>query len=517
MKTSIARSTGIVALCTLASRVLGFVRDMIIAAVFGASASLDGFFVAFRIPNLFRRLVAEGALSISFIPVYTEYLETRGEKEALRLAQKMFTMMCLVLCTVVGLGIIFSPGIVRVFAPGFSDTDLVLRTVSLNRVMFPYLLMVGIVAFSMGVLNSRRYFFAPAFSPVLLNVGFIVGALTLSKLFDQPLYGLACGVLLGGLMQLLLQIPWLVKSGFRLKIDFRWDHPGIKRILRLLGPFLFATSIYQINILVNTMLASFLPDGSISWLYYSDRLTEITLGIFVMSIGSVILPEISSCAAKKDFVRMNRILDRSMRAALFMAFPASGALMTAGFPIISTLFMHGEFSVNDAILANRALFSASLGIMSIAMVRIITPSFYAVNNTRGPVVSTIIAFLVNLICGVILMNTSLRHAGLALANSIAVTVQMIYLTLTLRRSFGLKVSGNFIKWLLKVLIATGLMCSLLFLLIHGVNWTKDPVIMRALALAGIVVAGGLAYLMICLLLRVIEVRHLMMIVKKMIC
>ena len=396
MSSSIFRSAGIVAGSTLVSRLLGFVRDMVIAAVFGASASLDGFFVAFRIPNLFRRLVAEGALTISFIPVYTEYLETKGEQEALKLAQKTATLLVIVLTLIVAFGVVFSPQIVSLFAYGFTDNSVTQLTISLNRIMFPYLFFVGLVAFSMGVLNSHRLFFAPAFSPALLNVGFIIGALVFAKVSRVPLEGLAWGVILGGILQLALQIPYMIRSGFRMKIDLDIKHPGMRKIFAMLGPAMFGIAVYQINILINTMLASMLPEGSISFLYYSDRLNEIVLGIFVMSIGSVVLPEMSSAAAKSDFAGLKKIYQNSVRAGLFMAIPAAAALMTAGIPIVTGIYLHGHFNAYHAVMTNRALFFASMGIVSLAVLRMTTPAFYSLKDTKVPVITATIAFLINI-------------------------------------------------------------------------------------------------------------------------
>lgn len=487
---------------------MGFIRDMIIARYFGASRSLDGFFVAFRIPNLVRRLVAEGSLTISFIPVYTEYLVHQGQEEALRLAQKTLSLLFLILVFIIFLGEVFSPQIVQLFAYGFTQSDVILLTVDLNRMMFPYLFFVGLVAFAMGILNSHGYFFAPAFSPVLLNVGFIVGAVFFGPLFGEPLYGLALGVLLGGLMQLVLQIPYLIRSGFKLRISIDLQHAGMRKIFRMIVPALFGIAVYQINILVSTILASMLPGGSISYLYYSDRLTEIVLGIFIISIGNVILPEMSRMSAQDDIGQLKDLYVNSIRIALFLAIPASIALIAVGFPIISVLFMRGAFTAHHAEMTYRALLFASLGIPSLSILRLTTPTFYSLQDTRTPVQCATVSFVVNAILGFILMQTWLQHAGLAFANSIAVTVQITLLLFLLYRRIGhlnLKGVGTAA---LKSILAGAAMALVIRYLSGVVNWYTDALRVRVLHLGIIVCAGGFTYLLASLLFGAEEVRYL---------
>jgi len=433
---SLIRSTGIVAFSTLASRILGFIREMLFANYFGATGSTDAFFVAFRIPNLVRRLVAEGALSISFIPVYTETLVKEGDEEAMALARKTLSILALAVTGLIILGEIFSPEIVGIFAYGFDDTEKINLAVELTRIMFPFLFFVSFVAFSMGVLNSHKHFFAPAFAPVLLNVGIITGIMFLSRFFKEPLHGVALGVILGGLLQLFLQFPYLVKSGFRMKFSIDFKHPGIRKIFRMMGPALFGIAVYQINILMSTILASLLPAGSISYLYYSDRLTEMVLGIFIVSIGNVILPEMSRMSAEDNIDEVKDLYSRSVRAALFMAVPSAVALMTLGYPIISVIFMRGEFTAPDVGMTFRALFYASIGIISVSILRITTPTFYSLKETRAPVVAAAVAFVLNISLGYVLMNTELKHAGLSLANSVAMTVQMVILFIFLQKKLG---------------------------------------------------------------------------------
>ncbi len=505
---SLLRSTGIVALSTLASRVLGFVRDMIVAGLFGATGMLDGFFVAFRIPNLLRRLVAEGALTVSFIPVYTEYLVARGEHAALELAQKTLSILLVLLCAMVALGIVFSPEIVRVLAWGFGDAQVIALTVDLTRIMFPYLLLVGLVAFAMGVLNSHRCFFAPAFSPVLLNAGMITGALFLSGLFSQPLEGLAWGVVLGGVLQAALQLPYLARAGFRMRFSFDMGHPGMRKIFGMVSAAAFGTAVYQVNILMSTFLASLLAPGSISYLYYSDRLTEMMLGIFIAAIGNAVLPEMSRITALDDTATLRRLYARAAAASLFLAVPAAAGLMAAGGAVVPVLFMRGEFTAFHAEMTARALFCASLGIVPVALLRITTPVFYSLKDARTPVLAAAASFALNITLGYALMNTQLRHAGLALANSLAAALQAgILLGLLGRRIGGMPWREMLVPAARFLAAALGMAVPVRFLY-RQADWYDDPLGTRVFFLVLLVCAGGVLYFIICAVLGAGEVRLL---------
>ncbi|HPQ53452.1 MAG TPA: murein biosynthesis integral membrane protein MurJ [Spirochaetota bacterium] len=506
-KKSLLRSTGIVAASTLVSRISGFIRDMLIANYFGASGSLDGFFVAFRIPNLFRRLVGEGALTISFIPVYTEYLINNTREEALDLARKTLSILIIVLAVIVLLGVLFSEQIVQLFAVGFQDPSQLMLTIDLTRIMFPYLFLVGLVAFAMGYLNSHGYFFTPAFSPVLLNIGFILGAVLFRKYFNEPLYGLALGVMAGGILQVILQVPSMIRAGFRMKFSIDLKHPGIRKIFRLIAPATFGIAVYQINILMNTVLASLLPSGSISYLFYSDRLTEIVLGVFIVSIGNVILPEMSRVSAMDDIDRLKKIFRTSVNAALFLAIPASAALMIIGYPILSVLFMRGEFTSFHTEMTQRALFFSSAGICSIALLRITTPTYYSLKDTRTPVITSTIAFVVNITFGYILMKTFLLHAGLALANTLAVTVQVSILVIVLRKKIGSLHIREYIVPVSKIIAASLGMGIVLHYISGYADWTGGSFSSRLITLIVMVTTGGAVYFAICMALKVEELTY----------
>lgn len=509
MKSSLLKSTSIVAISTFLSRIMGYIRDMIIADSFGATGKLDSFFVAFRIPNLLRKLVAEGSLTISFIPVYTDYLVNKEKKEALELAQKTLSILILILIIITIIGEVFSPQIVKVFAYGFRETERINLTIQLNRILFPYLLLVGLVAYAMGVLNSHKIFFSPAFSPVLLNIGFILGAIIFSNYFNEPLYGLAIGVLVGGLMQLSLQIPFLIKSGFRIKFSIDINHPGIKRIFRMIAPALFGIAIYQINILMSTILASMLPSGSISYLYYSDRLIEIVLGIFIISLSNVILPELSKFSATKDYEKLKELYISSIRASLFIAIPSSIAMITVGIPIISTLFMRGEFTPYHVRMTYCALLYASMGIVAISVLRITTPVFFSLKDTRSPVITSTISFFLNIILGYFLMQTKLKHAGLSLANSISVTMQTLILLYWLQRKMGNIDLKSLISPIIKYFISGLVMSVAIWHISSFIDWLNDPFCKRLLFLTIIILTGGSIYLLFCYLTKVTEIMTLL--------
>jgi putative peptidoglycan lipid II flippase len=503
---SLIKSTGIIAISTLASRILGFIRDMLFANFFGATGVTDAFWIAFRIPNMLRRFVAEGALTISFIPVYSEYLIKKGEKNALQLAQETLSLLIFTLIGIISLGLIFSPEIVNFMALGIKDKNILSLATNLNIIMFPYLFFISMVAFSMGILNSHNYFFAPAFSPVLLNVFIIIGIIFISQFFEQPLYGVAIGVIIGGIMQFILQIPYLIKTGFKFKIKFNFKHPGVKKISKLLLPSLASAGIYQINIVVITILSSLLAQGSITYLYYCNRLTEMVLGIFIISIGNVILPKMSKLSSIDEFNTVKDLFITAINASLFLAIPAAFALIAIGYPILTLLFVRGKFSPADAKITYNALIFASIGISSIAILRIITPTFYSIKDAKTPLYASGVNFVLNLIFGIILMNTELKLAGLTLALSISSTVQIIILLVVLKNKFN---DLNFKKLFssgLKFIFSSMVMAGLIYYLGLKVDWINDNMFLKIISMIGIIFTGGITYFIVCYILGVEEIK-----------
>jgi len=506
---SIMRSFGIVALSTLCSRVLGLVRDVLMAAYFGAARTADVFYISFMIPNLFRRLVAEGALTISFIPVYTETMIHDGRDESLRLAQKVMTVQAIFMLVIISAGMIFSPQFMKLFFGRNDSAEVLVLSVNLTRLMFPYLFFVGFVAFAMGYLNSHRHFFSPAIAPVLLNVGMITGIIYFSRFFKEPVYGVAAGVILGGILQLLIQIPYMIKEGFVFKISVDFKHPGIVKIFRMLTPALFGIAIYQINTLVSNMLATMIPEGSVSYIYYTNRLTELVLGVFIVSIGNVILPEMSRLTALDDSAKFKKLFSDSVSSALFLAVPATAALISAGIPIISVVFMHGKFNYNDVLLTYYSLVTASIGIIFVAALRITTPAFYAMKDTKTPVISAGISLIVNVAAGYVLMHTPLKHAGLTLANTLSAIVQMgILLAMLNKKTGGIDIK-RILKSLFKFIIASAVMSIAVIWIGSIADWKGGSTLTKALCLTLIIFTGCGIYFSVCYILKSDEMIYFM--------
>ena len=427
----VSRAAGVVSVFTFLSRVLGLVRDMVIAALFGSGLAADAFFVAFRIPNLLRRLFAEGSLTIAFIPVFTEYLTRKGKDDAFEMARVILTLLSLALAVITVLGLTFSPWIVRIQAFGFGGSGVKYDlTVLLTRITFPYIFFISIVAFFMGILNSLRHFSAPAAAPILLNVGIIGGAFLISPHLSEPIVGVAMGVFIGGFLQVALQIPWIVRSGIRLAPLWMPRHPAVKHIGKLMLPAVFGSAVYQFNQFMGTLLASFLPEGSISWLYYADRVVQFPLGVFAIAISTAALPSLSGHAAEENLKEFNKTLSHALRLVFFVTIPATLGLLVLGKPIISILFERGEFTPYSASMTWEALFYYTLGLWAFSGIRVLVSAFYALQDTKTPVKVAVVALVVNIALSLALMGP-LRHGGLALALSVASSLQFLLLALLL--------------------------------------------------------------------------------------
>ncbi len=502
----IFRSAGVVAASTISSRVTGLVRDMVMAAFFGATASTDAFYAAFRIPNLVRRLSAEGVLSISFIPLYVDYLVKREGREALALSQKTLALLIVITAPLVILGMLGAPQIARLIAVGFQDPSQIHAASVMIRIMLPYVLIAVILAFCMGVLNAHGYFFAPSFALVLLNLGILSGIVFFSPLFDEPLYGVCVGVLCGGLFQVLLQLPYMAKAGFRLKLTIDLNHPGVRGIFKRALPGAFSMGVQQINILAATLLGSFLAGGSISYIYFSDRLHELVLGVFAVSVGNVVMPEMSALAAEGKIDRLADLYALSIKSVLFFAIPATAALMIIGFPVISVLFMRNSFTMHEADMTYRALFFASAGISCVAVSRITVPLYFALHEAKIPFVAALASFIVNAACGYALMRTTLAHAGLTAAVSIAAAVQMLGLVLPLRKRIGITGRTGMSATIVKYIIAAGVMGFVIKCITDMIDWRIAPISERLLFLLAAIVSGVAVYVASCYAAGVAEVR-----------
>jgi putative peptidoglycan lipid II flippase len=497
-KEKIARAAGVVGAATLLSRVFGFIRDMVVAQLFGAGNATDAFFVAFRIPNLLRRLVGEGALTASFIPIYSEYLIQHSQEESNRFVQISFTLLTISLSAITLLGIAFSPWIVKAIAYGFSaNPEKFGLTVLLNRLMFPYIFFISLVALSMGVLNSLRHFSAPAFSPVILNLSIIACALLGFPYLDEPILSLALGVLIGGMGQLLFQIPFLYRKGIVIRWRVDWSHPGVRRVLILMGPSVLGLAVSQLNVLVNTLLASYLPQGSVSYLYYADRLLEFPMGIFAIAIATAVLPSLSDHAARKDWSALRDTMVFALRLTFFLILPAMAGLIILRNPIIQILFQRGAFDAHSTTMTAQALFFYALGLIAFAGIRIVVPAFYALQDTKTPVKIAGWALLANLGFGILLMSP-LKHGGLALAVSLSAGLNFILLMIFLRKKIGS--FGGTVIWssFFKNLLAAGVMSLVVHWVISFIAWEKEGVTFeKIIGLLFALSAGAIIYWAAC--------------------
>lgn len=492
----VARAAGVVGSATLLSRIFGFIRDMVVAGFFGAGLATDAFFVAFRIPNLLRRLFAEGSLTISFVPVFTEYLKKKSKEDAIGLANTAFTLLSIILVIVSLAGVLLSPLIVKIIAPGFSKAPYKYElTVFLTRLMFPYIFFISLVALCMGVLNSLRHFAAPALAPVVLNICMIGAAILLRNLFPEPIISLAVGVMIGGILQLAMQFPFLAKMGVRLRPSFDFKHPGIKRIGILMLPAVFGAAVYQINIFISTLLASLLPSGSVSYLYYADRIVQLPLGVFAIAIGTASLPSLSEQATSGDFEEMKKTISFSLRLILFITIPAMIALIALRVPIISVLFQRGEFDCRSTILTSQALLYYALGLWAFSGVRVVVSAFYSLQDTKTPVKVAIAALIVNVILSIILMFP-LKHGGLALATSIASAVNIILLFFILKRKIGQFLDREFCSSIFKVILSSLAMWGTIVLVDYIFPWNNEGPFTERLLVLTLGIAVGLATFLI---------------------
>ncbi|MBN2231233.1 MAG: murein biosynthesis integral membrane protein MurJ [Deltaproteobacteria bacterium] len=426
------RAVGVVSGATMLSRILGFVRDMVTAHYLGTGTAADAFFVAFRIPNLLRRLFGEGSLTASFIPVFSDYLAGGGQREARHIARATCTLLSVILVCITLAGILIAPLIIRFIAPGFTaNPEKFALTVLLNRIMFPYILCISLVALAMGILNAVDHFLAPALAPVLLNICMIAAILLLGKPLASPALALAVGVVAGGVAQLLLQLPFLKRYGFTPR--WRWNprHPAIGRIGRLMGPSLIGLAITQITIFMNTLLASLLADGTVSYLYYADRLVQFPLGVFAVALGTVMLPSLSRQAAQDDWQAFGREFSGALRVLFLITIPAMIGLMVLSRPIIYLLFQRGHFSPQSTVMVSQCLVAYGAGLWAYAGLRLLVPAFYALKDARTPVMIGGLALAVNLATAIGLMDP-FRHVGLALATAVSSAFNFIALLLILR-------------------------------------------------------------------------------------
>ena len=502
-KKNIARAAGVLGAATMLSRIMGMVRDMVVSRLFGAGLATDAFFAAFQIPNMLRRFFAEGALTAAFVPTFSEWYTKKGKEETRALANVCFTALILSMAAITILGIIFSPQLVHLMFPGFAaNPEKVSITIFLNRLMFPYIFFVSLVALCMGILNTVRHFFTPAISTVLLNISMILAALLLHNRFQVPIVSLAVGVLIGGVLQLALQIPVLYKKGFPVRPNFDFRHPALKRITLLMGPSIFGVGVYYLNIAVGSILASLLPEGSVSYLYYAQRLFEFPQGIFTVSVAQAVLPSMSRQAAAGDLDALKESLSYGVRLTLFITIPAMAGLIFCATPIFSLLFMGGAFGYAKAVNCGVALLYYSLGLTFVALVRVLVPAFYALKDTRTPVIIAFIAFLLNLLFSLALMGP-LKHGGLALSSSLSALGNMGLLLWFLRKKIGPFGGRAIARSGVKGVVASIPMSAAVYWILRLGDWSRagDKLskggVLGAAVLAGIAIFLVTAHLLAC--------------------
>lgn len=418
-KRGLLRSTSLVSMMTFMSRIMGFARDMVFAQCFGAQAGMDAFIIAFKIPNFMRRLFAEGAFSQAFVPVLSEYQTNRAADEVRLFLARIAGNLGVVLLGVVIVAEFIAPGIIFVFAPGFGeDASRTLLATDMLRITLPYLMLISLTAMAGAVLNTYGYFGVPALTPILLNVCLIFAALYVGPHLTVPIKALAWGVLIGGGVQLLVQIPFLAQHRFLMRPRVMFKDPGVLRVLKLMLPALFGVSIAQINLLVDTIFASFLQVGSVTWLFYTDRLVDFPLGVFGVAIATVILPHLSRKHAEEDGEYFSKSIDWALRLLLLIGVPSAIGLILFGMPLLASFFGHGAFKAIDVLQTQRSLLTLGLGVPAFMMVKVLAPGFYAQQDIKTPVKVGAYCMLLNtILCAILIWP--LAHAGLTLASSLA--------------------------------------------------------------------------------------------------
>lgn len=504
MSRKLLKSTALVSAMTFLSRILGLIRDMVFLRFFGAGPGMDAFLVAFRIPNLMRRLFAEGAFSQAFVPVLSEYKTHHSHDETKELVDRVAGKLTFILFLITVVGVIGAPVMIIISAPGWflDEPDKYEMSVAMLRFTFPYLFFISLTAFAGGILNSYGRFGVPAFTPVLLNLVLIATAIWISPLIDQPVMALAIGVFVAGVVQLLFQIPFLMKLRLLPRPRRAGHHEGVQRILKLMLPAIFGSSVAQINILFDTLIASFLITGSVTWLYASDRLVEFPLGVFGIALATVILPSLSQRHAEKSPEKFNHTLDWALRWVLIVGVPATLGLLLLAEPIMTTLFQYGEFSAWDVRMSSISLMAYSLGLLGFILVKVLVPGFYARQDTRTPVRVGIIAMLSNMVLNILFVvplvmgDYEAPHAGLALATSVSAFINAGLLFYILRRDRVYRPEPGWLRLFIQLIPANIVMVLfILWTMGSSEQWLQAESLSRVWHLTWLVAGGGVLYLL----------------------
>lgn len=496
-KQSLLRSTTLVSIMTFISRMMGFVRDMVLANFFGAQAGMDAFFVAFRIPNFMRRLFAEGAFAQAFVPVLAEYQKTRSAEEVRTFIARISGHLSSILTLVTAVGIIASPVIIFLFAPGFGQgsgrTEL---ATEMLRITFPFLMLVSLTAMAGAVLNTFGYFGVPALTPVILNVSMILAAFYLCPHLPQPVVGLAWGILIAGIIQLLFQLPFLYQRNLLIRPRIVKDDPGVNKVLKLMVPALFGVSIAQLNLMVDSIFASYLKVGSVSWLYYTDRLTDFPLGVFGVAVATVILPHLSRRHAEQSTVHYSLALDWGLRLILLIGIPAGLGLMFFAMPLIASCFAYGKFNVNDVVQTHKSLITLASGVPAFMMVKVLASGFYARQDITTPVKVGALAMVVNtLLCSILIWKYA--HAGLTLASALAGYLNCGLLLYLLIKRGVYSPSPGWMKYILQLTVANLAIVFYLMVMSGTVDyWLGFSPVMRISLLLAHVLVAVIIYLLV---------------------
>ena len=514
-KRSVATAAGKISAATMCSRVLGFVRDILLAKIFGASGFTDAFFVAYRIPNLLRELFAEGSVSAGYVPVFTEYLTKEDQGEARRLAGVVLGFLLSVLLVICLLGIIFAPFITRLVAPNFvNNPEQFSLTITLLRIMFPFLVFISLAALAMGTLNSLRVFFVPALAPALFNLAMIASALFLAPRFTVPILAIGAGVTFGGALQYLVQIIPLARRGFNVIPNFSFSHPGLRRILLLVLPVVASTGVIHINVLISNIFATYLPAGSVTYLYYGYRLILLPVGIFGISVAMALLPSLSGYASKGQLDALRDTFSFSLRLVFFTSIPAMAGLIALSGPIVNTLFQRGEFTYEATQGTVYALVFYSSGIWIFAGLRIVRTVFYSMQDTRTPLKIALITVFVNtLLCYV--LRVPFKHGGLALALVASSAVNFFVLCAILRKKLERVDGGRILRSFVKTVVSSIIMGSMGWFILRGDMWRESGrMFEKSIILSGTIALCVGVYIVLMYLMRSEELKYLINMRKK---
>jgi len=501
------KSTATVGAATIVSRILGFVRDVVLAKMFGASGETDAFFLAFRIPNFMRRLFAEGSFSLAFVPVLSEY-KANGDRRALRdLIDNVTGTLAGVLLILTAVGILAAPLVLTVFAPGWAaegrpEFDL---SAGMLRITFPYIMLISLTALAAGILNTFGRFLVPALTPILLNLSLIAAAVLLAGQLEVPVTALAWGVLAAGFAQLLIQVPALARLGLLPRPRWGWRHSGVRRIIKLMIPTLFGSSVAQVNLLVDSIIATFLVTGSVSWLYYSDRLLEFPLGVLGIALATVILPNLSQKHAKASTAEFSATLDWALRLAVIVTVPAAVGLVILAGPILVTLFQYDAFQVEDVRMSAYSLVAYSAGLPAFIAVKVLAPGYYARQDTGTPVKIAVTAMVTNMLLNLLFVGILLHqgfegpHAGLALASSAAAYLNAMLLFRGLRKRGVFLPEKGWLRLLTAITLGSVAMGALLYFMTHDIqSWLDATAHTRIRNLVLCISFGFIVYVFTCM-------------------